>query len=189
MKFKVDEISSVIKQEISQYRSELHVADVGKVLDVGDGIARIYGLRNAMAGEMLEFENGAIGQVFNLETNSIGAVILGDYLALKERRHGAVNGPVVVVPVGRSDGRPRGRSVGPPLDVADPSNRPPPPARIGRAGHRRTAARDRAAADRHQADRQHDSDRPRPARTHHRRSQDRKTAIGVDTIINSAARA
>ena len=76
MKFKVDEISSVIAEEIKQYRSEVDVAEVGRVLEVGDGIARVYGLSNAMASERLEFENGESGQVFNLEENSVGVVIL-----------------------------------------------------------------------------------------------------------------
>ena len=84
MKFRVDEIASVIKQEIMQYSGDLDVSEVGRVLEIGDGIARIYGLSKAAAGEMLTFENGQIGQVFNLEENSIGAVILGDYLEIKE---------------------------------------------------------------------------------------------------------
>ena len=61
MKFRVDEISSVISEEIQQYRSEVDVAEVGKVLEVGDGIARIYGLSNAMADEQLEFKKGEMG--------------------------------------------------------------------------------------------------------------------------------
>jgi len=100
MKFKVDEIASVIKQEIAQYQAGIEVSEVGKVLEVGDGIARIYGLGNAMAGEMLEFENGAIGQVFNLEENSIGAVILGDYLGIKEGDSVRGTGQLLSVPVG-----------------------------------------------------------------------------------------
>jgi len=100
MKFKVDEITSVIKQEIAQYTSEIDVADVGRVLEVGDGIARLYGLGKAMAGEMLEFQNGAIGQVFNLETNSIGAVVLGDYLGIKEGDTVRGTGQLLSVPVG-----------------------------------------------------------------------------------------
>jgi len=62
MKFKVDEIASVIKEEILQYRRELDVSEVGRVLEVGDGIARIYGLRSAMAGELLDFGRGVLGQ-------------------------------------------------------------------------------------------------------------------------------
>ena len=100
MKFRVDEITSVIEQEISHYRSEVDIAQVGKVLEVGDGIARIYGLSNAMASEMLEFENGAIGLVFNLEENSIGAVVLGDYLGIKEGDTVRGTGQLLSVPVG-----------------------------------------------------------------------------------------
>ncbi|MEL7061484.1 MAG: F0F1 ATP synthase subunit alpha, partial [Acidobacteriota bacterium] len=84
MKFKVDEISSVIAEEIQQYRSEIDVAEVGKVLEVGDGIARVHGLRSAMAGELVEFSNGQFGQVLNLEETSAGVVILGDYLGIRE---------------------------------------------------------------------------------------------------------
>ena len=80
MKFRVDEISSVIREEISHYQSTIDVAEVGRVLEVGDGIARLYGLQNAMASEMVEFQNGAIGQVLNLEEGSVGVAILGDYL-------------------------------------------------------------------------------------------------------------
>ena len=100
MKFKVDEIASVIKQEIAQYRREIDIAHVGKVIEVGDGIARIYGMNQAMAGEMLEFENGAMGQVFNLETNSIGAVVLGDYREIKEGDTVRSTGQLLSVPVG-----------------------------------------------------------------------------------------
>jgi F-type H+-transporting ATPase subunit alpha len=100
MKFRVDEISSVIKQEIAQYSAELDVADVGRVIEVGDGMAQIYGLSNAAASEMLEFQNGAIGQVFNLESNSIGAVILGDYSDIKEGDTVRATGQLLSVPVG-----------------------------------------------------------------------------------------
>ena len=100
MKFKVEEITSVIKQEIAQFRSELDVAEVGRVLEVGDGIARIYGLNNAMASELLEFENGVLGQVFNLEEGSIGAVVYGDYLGIKEGDEVRCTGRLLSVPVG-----------------------------------------------------------------------------------------
>ena len=84
MKFRVDEISSVIAEEIRTFRTEVDLGEVGKVLEVGDGIARVYGLSNAMSGELLRFEDGSFGQVFNLEETSVGVVILGDYLAIKE---------------------------------------------------------------------------------------------------------
>ena len=100
MKFKVDEISSVIKQEIEHYRTEMDVSEVGKVLEVGDGIARLYGLSNAMASELVEFSNGAFGQVLNLEENSVGVVILGDYLGIKEGDEVKRTGQLLSVPCG-----------------------------------------------------------------------------------------
>ena len=100
MKFRVDEISSVITDEIRQYRGRVDVAEVGKVLEVGDGIARVYGLGNAMAGERLDFANGASGQVFNLEESSVGVVILGDYLGIKEGDEVRRTGELLSVPCG-----------------------------------------------------------------------------------------
>ncbi len=100
MKFKVDEISSVITEEIQQYRSEVDVAEVGTVLEVGDGIARVYGLANAMADERVVFADGASGQVFNLEENSVGVVILGDFLGIKEGDEVRRTGELLSVPVG-----------------------------------------------------------------------------------------
>lgn len=100
MKFKVDEISSVIKQEIASYESQLDVADVGQVIEVGDGIARIYGLSGAMSGEMIRFSNGSYGQVLNLEESCVGAVILGDYADIKEGDEVRTTGQLLSVPVG-----------------------------------------------------------------------------------------
>ncbi len=100
MKFEISEVSHLIKEEIKRYRSEIDVAMVGRVLEVGDGIARICGLDNAMAGEMLEFEDGVIGEVFNLEEESVGAVIYGDYLKVKESSQVRSTGKMLTVPVG-----------------------------------------------------------------------------------------
>jgi F-type H+-transporting ATPase subunit alpha len=100
MKFKVDEIASVITEEIRRYRTQVDLSEVGKVLEVGDGIARIYGLTGAMAGERLEFQNGAFGQVFNLEEDSVGAVVLGDYLGIKEGDEVRRTGELLSVPCG-----------------------------------------------------------------------------------------
>src|SRR5512145_2556050 len=84
MKIKTEEIKSIIKKEIESYKSALDVSEVGTVIQVGDGIAKIHGLSNAMSGEMLEFENGVQGMVLNLEEDSIGCAILGDYLEIQE---------------------------------------------------------------------------------------------------------
>ncbi|MBW7907239.1 MAG: F0F1 ATP synthase subunit alpha [Phycisphaerae bacterium] len=102
MRFKASEIATIIKEEIAQYKSELDVAEVGRVLEIGDGVARVYGLSNAMAGEMLEFASGATGVVFNLEENSIGAVVLGAYLDVKEGEEVRTTGKLLSVPVGEA---------------------------------------------------------------------------------------
>ncbi len=102
MKFDVNEISNLIKQEISRYKPQIDVARVGTVWELGDGIARIYGLDNAMIGEMLEFEGGVIGEVFNLEEESIGVVIYGDYINIAEGSSVRSTGNVLTVPVGNA---------------------------------------------------------------------------------------
>jgi F-type H+-transporting ATPase subunit alpha len=100
MAFNVTEITSVLKKEIAGFEQRLQINDVGTVIEVGDGIARIYGLRNAMAGELLEFQNGIMGQVFNLEEDSIGAVIFGSFLDIKEGDSVKTTGRLLEVPVG-----------------------------------------------------------------------------------------
>src|SRR5262245_920444 len=102
MKIQVDEISSVIKQEIAQYSEQLNITEVGRVLSIGDGVTRIYGLANAMSGEMVEYSNGEIGQVMNLEENSVGAVVLGNYLGIKEGDTVKATGKLLSVPVGEA---------------------------------------------------------------------------------------
>jgi F-type H+/Na+-transporting ATPase subunit alpha len=105
VKIRTDEIASVIKQEIEQFGSALEVAEVGRVVEVGDGIARIYGLGKAMAGELLEFstaEGAVMGQVFNLETDTVGAVVYGDYLKIKEGDMVKSTGRLLEVPVGEA---------------------------------------------------------------------------------------
>jgi F-type H+-transporting ATPase subunit alpha len=128
MRFKVDEIASVIEEEIRKYRTEVDLSEVGKVLEVGDGIARIYGLTGAMAGERLEFANGAQGQVFNLEESSVGAVVLGDYLGIKEGDEVRRSGELLSVPCGPAlVGRivdPLGRPLDGMGDINTPHRRP-----------------------------------------------------------------
>ncbi len=100
MAINVAEITNILKQEIADFSQQVQVSDVGTVVEVGDGIARVYGLRNAMAGELLEFEGGIMGQVFNLEEDSIGAVIFGDYLGIKEGDEVRTTNRLLEVPVG-----------------------------------------------------------------------------------------
>ena len=84
VKIRPDEISSIIRQQIEQYNQEVKVVNVGTVFQVGDGIARIYGLEKVMAGELLEFEDGTIGIALNLETKNVGAVLMGRGLSIQE---------------------------------------------------------------------------------------------------------
>lgn len=101
MRFKADEIVSVLQTEISQYRSKLEAQEVGRVLEVGDGIARIYGLAGVMAGEMVEFtRTGVRGLAFNLEETSVGVIILGEYLEIAEGDEVRALGELLRVPVG-----------------------------------------------------------------------------------------
>ncbi len=100
MKFNAGEIASVIQKEIESFRSSIETNEVGRVVEVGDGIARVYGLSSAMSGEMVEFSNGVRGQVFNLEENSVGVIILGDYLEIAEGDEVRTTGKLLSVPVG-----------------------------------------------------------------------------------------
>ena len=102
MKFKPDEIASVIRREIADYQHQLDVSNVGRVLEVGDGIAQIFGLSEAMSGEMLEFENGAMGQVFNLSEGSVGAVVYDSPMVIKAGMSVKATGELLRVPVGKA---------------------------------------------------------------------------------------
>jgi F-type H+-transporting ATPase subunit alpha len=101
MRFKADEIVSVLANEINQYETRLDTREVGRVLEVGDGIARVYGLSGVMAGEMLEFTKTKVrGLAFNLEENSVGVIILGEFLEIAEGDEVRTTGQLLRVPVG-----------------------------------------------------------------------------------------
>jgi F-type H+-transporting ATPase subunit alpha len=124
MKIRTDEITSVIKNEIAQYEADLEVSEVGKVLEVGDGIARVSGLSKCMAAELLEFEaedgSTVMGQAMNLEEDTVGAVLFGDYLKITEGMAVRTTGRLLEVPVGEAM---LGRVVNPlgePLDGRGP---------------------------------------------------------------------
>ncbi|WP_297406242.1 F0F1 ATP synthase subunit alpha [uncultured Cetobacterium sp.] len=102
MKIRPEEVSNIIKTEIENYKKSLDVKTSGSVLEVGDGIARIYGLSSAKAGELLEFPNGITGMVLNLEEDNVGAVILGDYTKIKEGDEVKATGRIASVPAGES---------------------------------------------------------------------------------------
>lgn len=99
-KMRPDEISSIIKKQIEQYNQEVKVVNFGTVFQVGDGIARIYGLEKVMSGELLEFEDGTIGIALNLETKNVGAVLMGDGLTIQEGSSVKATGKIAQVPVG-----------------------------------------------------------------------------------------
>ncbi len=100
MKFKADEIASVIQQEIETFQSQVDVREVGRVLEAGDGIARVYGLSGIMSGEMVDFPGGVQGMAFNLEENSVGVIVLGDYRNIAEGDEVRSTGRLLSVPVG-----------------------------------------------------------------------------------------
>ena len=100
MNLRPEEISSVIKEQIERYSSELNVSDVGTVIQVADGIARVHGLENAMQGELLEFPSEVYGMVLHLEEDNVGAVLLGDHKNINEGDTVKTTGRVVEVPVG-----------------------------------------------------------------------------------------
>jgi F-type H+-transporting ATPase subunit alpha len=102
VKIRPDEISSVIRQQIEQYTQEAQVVNVGTVLQVGDGIARIYGLEKVMAGELLEFKDGTIGVALNLESDNVGAVLMGEGLSIQEGDAVKATGKIAQVPVGEA---------------------------------------------------------------------------------------
>ena len=97
-----EEISSIIRKQIENFDVELKMDEVGTVLEVGDGIARVHGLENVMASEMVEFENGAYGLAMNLEEDSVGVVIMGDYLEIEEGQTVKRTGRVLSVPAGEA---------------------------------------------------------------------------------------
>lgn len=115
-----EEITSILKQQIEQFEAPITAVDVGRVVEVGDGIARIYGLSGAGVGELLEFANGSMGLALNLEEESVGAVFLGDYFSVKEGDEVRATGRIAQVPVGEAlIGRVVG-ALGNPLDNKGP---------------------------------------------------------------------
>nr|UEN67774.1 ATP synthase CF1 alpha subunit [Ulva californica] len=96
---KAHEISSVIRRQIAQYNEDMRVVNVGTVFQVGDGIARIYGLEKAMAGELLDFEDGTVGIALNLESKNVGAVLMGEGLKVQEGSSVVATGKIAQIPV------------------------------------------------------------------------------------------
>lgn len=102
MSIRPDEISALIRQQIEHFDSQVQVYDTGVVLQVGDGIARIHGLSNVMAGELVEFPNGVFGMAFNLEEDNVGVIVLGPVVGIQEGHQVKRTGRITEVPVGEA---------------------------------------------------------------------------------------
>ena len=99
---KADEITQLLKEQIANYDSKVRVDEVGTIISLGDGIARIHGLDKVMAGELLEFPHGIAGLAMNLEEDQVGSVIMGDYTELREGDQVKRTGKILSVPVGNA---------------------------------------------------------------------------------------
>ncbi len=175
MAIKASEISDLIKARIEKFASATEERNVGAVVTVTDGIVRIHGLADAKYGEMLEFPGGSFGLALNLEQDSVGAVVLGEYKHIVEGDTVKTTGRILEVPVGEGL---LGRVVdalGAPIDGKGPVKATrQAPDRARRARRRVPQVGEPAGADRLQGGRLDGADRPRSARTHHRRSSDRQ---------------
>src|SRR5207344_2603424 len=100
MDIKAEEISKIIREQIGSFAVDVDVAEVGSIISIGDGIARVHGVDNAMAGEMIEFPHGVFGIALNLEEESVGTVLLGDFSQIKEGDTVKRTGRIISVPVG-----------------------------------------------------------------------------------------
>src|SRR6187455_1405982 len=120
MSIKAEEISKIIRDQIGNYATDVDVAEVGSVISVGDGIARLNGIESAMAGEMLEFPHGVFGIALNLEEDSVGAVLLGHSTEIKEGDQVRRTGRIISVPVGEEVIGRVVNSLGQPIDGKGP---------------------------------------------------------------------
>src|SRR4249920_2594695 len=122
MDIKAEEISKIIRDQIGSYAVDVDVAEVGTIVSIGDGIARVHGVQNTMAGEMLEFPHGVYGIALNLEEESVGTVLLGDYKEIKEGDTVKRTGRIISVPVGEEMLGRVVNALGQPLDGKGPVN-------------------------------------------------------------------
>src|SRR5512145_719191 len=120
MDIRAEEISKIIRDQIGSYAAQVDVAEVGTVISIGDGISRIHGVERAMAGEMLEFPKGVFGIALNLEEDSVGTVLLGDFKEIKEGDTVKRTGRIISVPVGEELLGRVVNSLGQPIDGKGP---------------------------------------------------------------------
>ena len=139
MQIRAEEISQIIRKEIEGFDQKVAVTETGTVLEAGDGIARVYGLGAAMAGELLEFGKGVVGLVLNLEEDNVGVVLLGSFEADPGRRHRQAHRQDRPGAGGRRADRPRGQRARRPIDGKGP---------IDSQGHRARSRSRRPASSR-----------------------------------------
>ena len=173
MQLNPSEISELIRSKIQNLDLGAEVKTQGTVVSVTDGICRVHGLSDAMQGEMLEFPNNTFGLALNLERDSVGAVILGEYEHITEGDTVKCTGRILEVPVGPELIGRVVNALGQPIDGKGPVNAKLTDV-IEKVAPGRDVAQERVAAgaNRPQGDRRHGADRPRPARAHHRRPPD-----------------
>ncbi len=164
MDIKAEEISKIIREQIGSYAVDVDVAEVGTVISLGDGIARVHGVERAMAGEMLEFPHGLFGIALNLEEDSVGVVLLGEFAEIKEGDPVKRTGRIISVPVGDELLGRVVNALGQPIDGKGPilSKQLMPVERIAPGVVDRQSVKE-PHADRAQGDRRDGADRPRPA--------------------------
>ena len=119
---KASEISEIIKRQLAGYEAQVDLQEVGRVIEAGDGIARVYGLEKAMAGELLQFPGDVVGMVLNLEEDNVGAVILGDFTNIKEGDSVKRTTRIAQVPVGEALIGRVVNALGQPVDGKGPVN-------------------------------------------------------------------
>src|ERR671928_1125598 len=117
---KADEITKLIREQIENYESKIQVDEIGTVISLGDGIARIHGLDKVMAGELLEFPHGVAGLAMNLEEDQVGAVLMGEYTEIREGDEVKRTGRIMSVPVGEALVGRVVNSLGQPIDDKGP---------------------------------------------------------------------
>jgi F-type H+-transporting ATPase subunit alpha len=178
---RADEITSILRQEIENYERAIDVSEVGSVISMGDGIARINGLEKVMAGELIQFPHDVAGIAMNLEEDQVGAVLLGDYTHIREGDEVRRTSRIMSVPVGEAMVGRVVNAIGEPIDGKGPIQT----TQFNAVERLAPGVVDRPVkgdADRHQGGGRHDSDRPRPARLIIGDRQTGKTDA-LDTIV------
>src|SRR5262244_4392195 len=122
MEIKADEITKIIREQIEEYQAGVEISEIGSVISVGDGIARVFGLEKVMAGELLSFPHGVSGLAMNLEEDQVGTVLLGDYTEIEEGDEVKRTGKIMSVPVGDAMIGRVVNSLGQPIDDKGPIN-------------------------------------------------------------------